>query len=631
MLHNEEKDELTPPTQEENTSDVNPVENVESVPVDEIPDNDDQEEESDVTYRMDDDTESESEVDLRTLSKEELVDLVEKTIKEGELSAAAKLAQEVRVILDAMRQEEYDSALEAFIEAGNEKDNFEFRVDEFYRRFDAAFREIRQKRAEQRQRTEDEKLKNLAAKNRILDQLREITENNETEDSLAKVKELQSEWKKIRVVPRENIQELWDSYRVYLDKFYDNLSINFELKELDKKKNLEAKIELCKKVDALQEESSIKKAMIMLNKYHDEWKHTGPVPQEYSEEIWTRFKAASDKVYEQKKGELDKIREKRIHNFELKSALLEKLEQISTVQFNSPKEWIAQTQAIADLFEEWKKVGPVPKEHNDSIWSKFKELRNTFYRNKNAYFKSLNKEKNENLERKKQLCEKAEAIAKSDDWNKTTNELIRLQGEWKKVGPVPEGVSDEVWKRFRAACDMFFNKKEAHFSGQKEEQQQNLEAKKAIIEELKALAGNENADAVFKQLKDIQKRWAAAGFVPFKAKNQIQKEYSSLVDEFYKKFKRNADEMSEARAMEHYQELADMPDGDKKLQGEERRIREKIRFLKTEVETLENNIGFFSNSKTAGALIKGIQDKIQKANSQMERLNKELKAIKKLY
>jgi len=373
--------------------------------------------------------------------------------------------------------------------------------------------------------------------------------------------------------------------------------------------------------------------MNLLNKFHDEWKHTGPVPKEYAEEIWTRFKAASDKIYEQKKAQMDEMREMRRKNLELKTAINERLEQVATLLYDKPKEWIEKTEVLNAFFEEWKKIGPVPKEQNEIVWGKFKDLRNHFYRQKNNFFKQLNKDKSENLKVKEALCEKAEALKDSEDWLKTTNELIRLQGEWKKVGPVPEKVSDEVWKRFRAACDNFFSKKEEHFKGQKEEQEKNLDVKKALLEEVKALESmtETQTDEVFKTLRDIQKRWNSAGYVPIKFKNQVQKEFSTIIDGLYKKHKRNAEEMKEGQLQEHYEELSQSPDGTKRLQFEERRVKEKIRHLKNDVETLENNIGFFSNSKTAGPLIKGITDKISKANEQIERLQKELKAIKKLY
>ncbi len=622
MLNEEEKEELTSPANEVEKKE-------ETAPAAEITETVEDTEDQELAYRIETE-DHEEDADLKLLNKEQLIEAIEKASREDDLREAARIAKEIRSLLDKIFTEEYESALAAFLEAGNEKDDFQMKPDELRTRFQEAYRRIQQRRTEARQRIEEEKLKNLEAKRRILTQLKELTETDETADSLEKAKELQTEWKKIRVVPMEFNQELWDSYRFYLDKFYDNLSINNELKDLDRKKNLETKIELCKKVDQLQEESSIKKAMNLLNKYHDEWKHTGPVPKEFNEEIWQRFKAASDKIYEQKKAQLDEIQEARGKNLELKTALVARLEQIATLLYEKPKEWIDHTQSIASLFEEWKKVGPVPKEHNESIWNQFKELRNHFYRQKNNFFRQLNKDKNDNLRLKTELCEKAEALQDSEDWTKSTNELIRLQGEWKKAGPVPEKVSDEIWKRFRAACDHFFARKEEHFKGQKNEQETNLQTKRGLIDRLKELQGSEEMEAVFKELKEIQKTWSQTGFVPMKFKNDLQKEYSELADALYKKFRRNADEMNEVRQKEHYEEIAALPDGQKKLQFEERRIREKIRFLRSDIETLENNIGFFSNSKTAGALIQGIKEKIEKTNQQIQKLEKELKLLKKM-
>lgn len=591
------------------------------------------EEVEDAPYKMEEDHDHEEETDLSALSVEQLVELIEGASKQDDLASASRISKEVKSILEGIFAVEEQAALEAFIEEGNEKDDFSAKPNEFKSRFFDAYKKIQARKGEQRQRIEEEKQKNLEIKRRILEDLKALTETDENSDSLDKIKELQNEWKKIRAVPHEYVQELWDAYRFYLDKFYDNLSINFELKELDRKKNLEAKIDLCMKVDQLQEEPSVKVAMNLLNKFHDEWKHTGPVPKEYSEEIWTRFKAASDKIYEQKKVQMDELREMRRKNLELKTALNEKLEQVATLLYDKPKEWIAKTEIINGLFEEWKKIGPVPKEQNESVWGRFKDLRNHFYRQKNNYFKQLNKEKTDNLSLKEALVAKAESLKDSEDWLKTTNELIRLQGEWKKVGPVIEKHSDEVWKRFRAACDSFFTKKEEHFKGQKDEQEQNLDAKKQILEEIKALEALTEAqsDEVFKKLREYQKSWNAAGYVPIKFKNQLQKDFTTLVDALYKKHKRNAEDMKEGQLQEHYGELATSADGKKRLQAEERRVKEKLRFLKNDIETLENNIGFFSNSKTAGPLIKGIKDKIARANEQMDRLQKELDTIKKHY
>lgn len=629
MLNENTKEETTNP----NNDSVNqePIEAPKTEALSEPEVSEEHEEVEEAPYKMED--EQEEEIDLNTLNKEQLVELIENASTQDDLAGAARIARDVKSLLEGIFDEEEHTALNAFIEDGNEKDDFEAKPDEWKHRYLDAYKKIQARRAEHRQRIEEEKQKNLQTKRRILADLKLLTETDETTESLEKVKELQNEWKKIRAVPHENVQELWDTYRVLLDQFYDNLSINFELKELDRKKNLEAKIDLCVKVDQLQEEASVKVAMNLLNKFHDEWKHTGPVPKEYAEEIWTRFKAASDKIYEQKKAQMDEMREMRRKNLELKTAINERLEQVATLLYDKPKEWIAKTEVINAFFEEWKKIGPVPKEQNEVVWGRFKDLRNHFYRQKNNYFKQLNKDKAENLKVKETLCEKADALKDSEDWLKTTNELIRLQGEWKKVGPVPEKISDEVWKRFRASCDQFFSKKEEHFKGQKEEQEKNLDVKKALLEEVKALEAMTEAqtDEVFKKLREIQKSWNSAGYVPIKFKNQIQKDFTTILDGLYKKHKRNAEEMKEGQLHEHYMELSQSPDGVHRLQQEERRVKEKIRFLKNDVETLENNIGFFSNSKTAGPLIKGITDKITKANDQVERLQKELKAIKKLY
>lgn len=629
MLNENTKEETSNPNNESVNQEPNLAPQPEALNEPEVSEEPEEVEES--PYKMEDEVEEET--DLTTLNKEQLVELIENASSQDDLAGAARIAREVKSLIEGIFTDEEHAALEAFTEDGNEKDDFEAKPDEWKSRFIDAYKKIQARRGEHRQRIEEEKQKNLQIKLRILEDLRLLTETDETSESLEKVKELQNEWKKIRAVPHEHVQELWDSYRVLLDKFYDNLSINFELKELDRKKNLEAKIDLCMKVDQLQEEASVKVAMNLLNKFHDEWKHTGPVPKEYAEEIWTRFKAASDKIYEQKKAQMDEMREMRRKNLELKTAINERLEQVATLLYDKPKEWIEKTEVLNGFFEEWKKIGPVPKEQNEIVWGKFKDLRNHFYRQKNNFFKQLNKDKSENLKVKESLCEKAEGLKDSEDWLKTTNELIRLQGEWKKVGPVPEKISDEVWKRFRAACDQFFSKKEEHFKGQKEEQEKNLDVKKALLEEVKALEAmtETQTEEVFKTLRDIQKKWNAAGYVPIKFKNQVQKEFSTIIDGLYKKHKRNAEEMKEGQLQEHYEELSQSPDGAKRLQFEERRVKEKIRHLKNDVETLENNIGFFSNSKTAGPLIKGITDKISKANEQIERLQKELKAIKKLY
>lgn len=568
--------------------------------------------------------------DYGTLSKAELVELAIKASKQEDLKEAAEVIRNIRPIIESIFAEEQNTALQAYIEEGNEKENFVPAQDELKQQFYDAFKNIQRRRADERQQLEQDKQKNLAVKREILDKLKHLTETDETEASLEQVKELQREWKRVRNVPQEFVQELWDSYRFYLDKFYDNVSINNELKELDRKKNLETKIELCKKVGELQEEKSIKKALILLNKYHEDWKNIGPVPKEFSEEIWKRFKEASDKVYEQKKGEMAKMQEIRQQNLELKTAICEKLELLTATHPEKPKEWIEKTKEVNNLFDEWKKIGKVPREHNDSIWNRFRDLKNKFYNDKNAFFRKLNSEKAENLRLKTEICEKAEALQESSDWQKAANELKKLQEDWKKIGPVHDKNSDAIWKRFRAACDTFFNRKDQHFKDQKTEQADNLQKKTQLLAQLEELANSETeTDAAFSRVKQIQKEWSEIGFVPMDSKKDIQTRFSDAIDKLYKKLKRNPEEMNEARLREHYEEISRFPDAGTRLKNEERRVREKIRFLKSDIETLENNMGFFSgNSKNKNPFIKQIEDKIAKTNGQLERLQRELKVIR---
>ncbi len=586
-----------------------------------------------LTYEISTDHDDDT-VDYGTLGKEELVELAIKAAAQEDLKDAGEIMRNIRPLLDNIFADEYNAALAAFIEEGNDKDSFEYKGDGLKDRFYEAYKALQRRRAQEREKAEQEKTKNLAAKRAILEKLKHLTESDETANSLEEVKELQREWKKIRVVPQEFVQELWDSYRFYLDKFYDNVSINNELKELDRKKNLENKIELCKKVGELQEEKSIKKALILLNKLHEEWKNIGPVPKEFAEEIWKRFKEASDLVYEQKKGEIAKLQEVREQNLQLKTAICEKLELLVSTTPAKPKEWIEMTKQVNDLFDEWRKIGKVPREQNDSIWARFRDLRNGFFNEKNAFFRKLNAEKTENLAKKTAICERAEALKESEDWQGAANQLKKMQEEWRKIGPAPEKVSDAIWKRFRAACDNFFNRKEEHFKGQKEEQQTNLQKKTELLTQLEGLLQSEaDTEAAFAQARQIQKEWGEVGFVPFDSKKDIQARFSDAMDKLYKKLKRNPEEMSEARLKEHYEELAKMPDANMKLKNEERRVREKIKFLRGDIETLENNIGFFRQGNTKGSsnpFVKQIEEKINKASGQLARLERELKVIRSL-
>jgi hypothetical protein len=483
-------------------------------------------------------------------------------------------------------------------------------------------------RSEEKKRIEDEKLKNLEIKNSIIDRIKVLTESDETVHSIEEIKKLQNEWKAIRAVPKNYLQELYDRYHFYLDKFYDNLAINRELKELDRKMNLSTKIELCNKVDALQKEPSLKRAFILLAKYQEEFKNTGPVPKEFSEEIWSRFKSTVDHIYSQRKAQFDVIQEKRNENLKLKEVLVEKARLIASHTPTKLNDWKSNFDELNKLMDEWKTVGQVPKANNETIWQQFREQFNVFSKNRNEFYKRLNSDRKSNIALKEDLCRRAEELKENEDFNYTTKEFLKLQEEWKTVGPVPEAISQSLWKRFRKACDAFFEKKQLHFQERKGQEMLNLELKQAVINELTELESNTNGEEVLAKLRELQEKWNAIGFVPLKHKKDITDTYQTKSNAIYKKFRSNRDQFKQAHMKEHYHQISSQPGGDKKLGDDERRLREKIRGLKTEIETWENNIEFFARSKNADKFRKDIEDKIARANGQIEGLNKELAVLR---
>lgn len=616
------------PKEETILPEVNAVEPVEEIKSEteiaaEIHHDEDEDEET----KMIDEEESIN-IDYSAFSKEQLLNLAVDAPKMLVAREAVKRIQNIRPFFDSILKLERQEQLQKYLEAGNEEELFEFNDDGSKDKFYNAFKLAQEARAEEKKRIEDEKLKNLGIKNGIIERIKTLTESDETVDSINEIKQLQNDWKAIRVVPKANLQELYDRYHFYLDKFYDNFAINRELKDLDRQKNLGIKIDLCNKVDALQSETSLKRAFIMLAKYQEEFKNTGPVPKEFSEEIWSRFKSTLDTVYKQFKSQFDEIESKRIENLKLKEVLVEKARLIANHIPTKGADWKTNFEELNKLMEEWKTIGQVPKAQNESIWHNFREQFNIFSKNRNEQFKKINAERKTNISVREDICRRAEELKDNEDLNYTTNEFKKLQEEWKNSGPVPDAISQTLWKRFRKTCDEFFDRKQQYFENRKGAEVENLEKKQAILLEMEELQKNENGDEVLAKLKEVQTRWNEIGFVPLKNKKDIGDKYHNLLDIIYKKFRQNKDSYRRAHLNDHYNQIANQPGGDKKLGDDERRIREKIKGLKTEIETWENNIEFFARSKNADKFRKDIEDKIAKVNGQIDGLNKELAALR---
>ncbi|MFN4083281.1 MAG: DUF349 domain-containing protein [Bacteroidia bacterium] len=569
--------------------------------------------------------------DFSKLSKKEILEFAKKFVAEKSVNEAIKLIKLVQPIVDELEKDEENAALQKFIDEGGTEEDFEYKHDGTKEWFLNTYKELKDKRNAQLKAAEEERLQNLKRKREILDEIKKLNESEETENSFKILKELQAEWRKIKNVPKEFADELWETYRVYNEIFFDKLSINKELIELDRSKNLDQKIELIAQVSKLTEEQSIKKALIGVKKFQEEWRNIGPVSKEASEDIWNRFKTEVDKVYAYIKEQTAKMEEQRQQNLEAKKAIIEKAKELASFTTNKTKEWYDKTAVANELMDEWKKIGYVPLSVRDSIWNEFKNLRNMFFQNKNTFFKSLQEERNANLKAKELLCERAEKIAENPiEWLKLTNEIKELQAQWKTIGAAPEKVNDAVWKRFRSACDLFFEKKNEYYRKLEEEQLFNLNEKKKLIEQLEELNKAENPENVFATLKNIQTTWNTLGYVPAKEKDAINKKYNDLLDALYGKYKTLNKEMREEREKQHFELLATSPNGHQKLQREEKILLERIRSLKKDIDTWDNNLGFFKSGNAKNPMAQQIESKIELANKQIANLEEKLKALREI-
>ncbi|MDP2175035.1 MAG: DUF349 domain-containing protein [Bacteroidota bacterium] len=567
--------------------------------------------------------------DYSSFTKEDFIKKAEDLIDAPNIKESHDIFKKIRVLFDDVIKAERVLLIKEWAEEGKDVREFKPPYDEQKDRFYKVYAKFLEKRAEEKRLAEEEKQKNLKAKQDLLDRLKDIVSTDETEKVFSEVDEIQKQWKQIRSIPRQFMQELWESYRFYLDKFYDNHSINNELKDKDRQKNLEFKIELLKKIDQLKEEKSIKKTHILLNKYHEEFRNIGPVAsKEMAEDLWKRFKAASDDILAERRSQMEVIKAKRNENLELKKLLCEKVEAIIQLPIETFKTWKEKGEEMNSIFEEWKTIGPVPDSFNDQIWRRFRESQNTFNQNKKLFFEKLNKGKDENLKLKTVLCEQAEKIASSSQFDSGSKEMIALQEKWKSIGPVPENMNEKIWQRFRKACDTFFAKRNDFYKGKNDEEKKNQEQKEFIISAVEKLIELEDSAIVFEALRSHQQNWMNIGFVPIKVKQELTQKYSQAVDAIYKKFKQASDENKSLRMKDHFEMLSNAPNGSEKLRQEEKLISDKMRALKESVETLNNNIGFFAKSKKADELKQQIEQKINVINAQVSKLQEELKVLR---
>ena len=485
---------------------------------------------------------------------------------------------------------------------------------------------VKEKRQQAFLKQEEEKQANLKAKETIIERIKAmITTPDEVNNNFPEFKKLQQEWKEIKLVPAEKVTELWRSYQLYVEQFYDLLNLNREAREYDFKKNLEKKTQLCEAAEKLAEEDDVVSAFHQLQELHQEYRETGPVEKELREQIWARFKAASTTINKRHQQHFEDIRAKEEDNLAKKTALCEKLEEIIKQENKKSSDWEGHTKQIVELQAEWKTIGFAPQKMNVKIFERFRSGCDDFFTRKAEYFKELKAQYAENLEKKQSLVEQAKALAASTDWKATTDKLVALQKEWKTIGMVPRKVGDELWAAFLGACNQFFEARNAAHQGVQAAEQDNLKQKRSIIEELKKLCEN-IAEATQEQVKKLTEEYNNVGHVPYREKDKVYTEYHEILDKLY-----SALHISEAHKRvdnfkNNIKKVAER--GANALGNERSKLMRRYEQLKQEINTYENNLGFLNiSSKKGNSLIDEMNRRVERLKADVEEIKQKIKAI----
>ena len=552
--------------------------------------------------------------DVSGRSKQELLDMFSSLLENEPVQTLRKSIEAIKIAFYKQHRAEVEAARKAFEAENGESAEFIPATDGLEVRLKELFKEYRRRRDEYIANLDSIKEENLRTKLAIIEELKELITSDETlNNTFSKFRDLQQRWKDTGVVPQANVKDLWETYNLHVENFYNFIKINKELRDLDLKKNYEQKLQLCESAEALLLEPSIVDAFHKLQKLHDEWRETGPVANEYKEVLWERFKAASSRINKQHQEYFDTIKQEQMKNLALKSELCAKTESLAEQPYTSRKEWNKASERLIEIQKMWRTIGFAPKKDNTRIYERFRTACDRFFEAKREFYAGVKSEMEHNLALKQELCEAAEALQSSQDWKHATEELLALQAKWKSVGAVSRRHSDAVWKRFRAACDKFFERKSEHFAGIESEHEANLQKKLALLDEMAAADVKEGG---YDMIKEFQRRWSEIGYVPIKQKEAVQKKYKAAVDQLFGALRGSERDRSMNRFKERLQSMKGS--ADKRMKNERERLYNKVRQMEQDIALLENNIGFFSKSKNAEAMIADIREKIAKSKQELQ-------------
>jgi hypothetical protein len=558
-------------------------------------------------------------------NKKEVLDRV-KELAHGEEIPQKDEVEYLKTAFYKLHIAEREAKLKEYIDGGGDPELYQITPDDIEEAFKAEMGVIKERRQQQFREQEAEKEENLKKKQAIIEKIKAmVTSPEEASKTYQEFKALQQEWHEIKSVPAESANELWRNYQLYVEQFYDLLKLNSEARELDFKKNLEAKTRLCEAAEKLAEENDVISAFHQLQQLHQEYREIGPVSKELREEIWQRFKAASTVINKRHQQHFDDLRAREEENLQKKTELCEKVEAILTEENKGSNDWERHTQEIIAIQQEWKTIGFAPQKMNVKIFERFRAACDTFFAKKAEYFKTLKDNFKENADKKRALIEKAKALQDSTEWRSTSDKLIALQKEWKTIGVVPKKLGDQLWEEFLGACNKFFEARNAAGAGQRSEEQQNLEKKRDVIERLKA-AAEEAGDDLQSKVQKLVEEYNGIGHVPFKEKDKIYEQYHAVLDKLYKEMNISVAKKRLNKFKDNLKQVAERGEG--ALDNERTRLLRQYDNLKQEIQTYENNLGFLTaSSKKGNSLIEEMNRKIQKLKDDLKLVKEKIKAI----
>ena len=568
---------------------------------------------------------------------EQPVETAQKLTKEEILAKLKEIAAHVeeapKADIDSLKQAFYklhnaeqEAAKKQFIENGGSAEDFIPTPDPAEEEFKNVMSVIKEKRSELAAEQEKQREMNLQVKLSIIEELKELVESpDDPNKNYAEFKKLQQQWNEVTLVPPAKVNELWKNYQLYVEKFYDLLKLNNEFREYDFKKNLEIKQRLCEAAEKLAEEPDVVSAFHQWQKLNEEFRDTGPVAKEQRDEIWARFKAATTAIHRRHQQHFEALKEKERNNLDQKTVICEIVEAIDCNELTTPSQWEEKAQEVIALQAKWKTIGYAPQKMNVQIYERFHKACDEFFHKRSEFFKSMKENMSANLEKKRALCEKAEALKDSTDWKATADALTKLQKEWKTIGPVNKRHSNEVWKRFITACDYFFEQRNKAQSSQRSQEQENLEKKKAIIDQLNAIDESADSEEVTQQVRDLMKQWNSIGHVPIKDKDKIYKRYRNIVDKLFEQFNISA---SNRKLSNFKASVSSMQEGGSQLYREREKLVRIYENMKSELQTYENNLGFLNaSSKKGSSLLLELNRKVDKLKADIELAKEKIKVL----